>query len=117
METKYTPGKWHVFKIYNGKDSWENDSYDVGIYSDTGGAKIATVETWIGKAESIECDANADLIAAAPELLEALKEIAELNTMYPPNYNTMTEAQKREWTHYGKFAVIARAAIAKATGE
>ena len=57
------------------------------------------------------------LLNTQEELLEALKEIAELNTMYPPNYNTMTEAQKCEWTHYGKFAVIARAAIAKATGE
>ena len=107
METKYTPGKWHVFKIYNGKDSWENDSYDVGIYSDTGGAKIATVETWIGKAESIECDANADLIAAAPELLEALKAMVAI----------WEGPRELAALRFAKSVIDARAAIAKATGE
>ncbi len=107
METKYTPGKWHVFKIYNGKDSWENDSYNVGIYSDTGGAKIATVETWIGKAESIECDANADLIAAAPELLEALKAMVAI----------WEGPRELAALRFAKSVIDARDAIAKATGE
>ena len=46
---------------------------------------------------------NAHLIAAAPELLEALQKIAG---------NTYDE-----WTNGAEAARIARAAIAKATGE
>lgn len=105
METKHTPGPWHVFKIYNGKDSWGNDSYDVGIYSDTVGVKIATVETWIGKTESIECDANAALIASATVLLEALMDaLKDLEAL-------------SQWDNASACARKARAAIAKATGE
>ena len=111
METKHTPGPWRVVNY--------QDKHDVPrVVSDKGGIAVLCINRYLGAAgPSKQEQINAALIAAAPELLEALKEIAELNTMYPPNYNTMTEAQKCEWTHYGKFAVIARAAIAKATGE
>ena len=105
METKHTPGPWMFDATLKGDGSFG------GSYIVSNNAK----RTW--PLAEVYREDNARLIAAAPELLEALKEIAELNTMYPPNYNTMTEAQKCEWTHYGKFAVIARAAIAKATGK
>ena len=56
-----------------------------------------------GLRERLTMTANAHLIAAAPELLESLQKIAG---------NTYDE-----WTNGAEAARIARAAIAKATGE
>ena len=72
------------------------------------GAQIFTSDTNVAQANGYRIDretvaANARLIAAAPELLEALQKIAG---------NTYDE-----WTNGADAARIARAAIAKATGE
>jgi hypothetical protein len=66
MDTKHTPGPWRVGKQW----SVVADS-EIGTHSDQqnreyyGGALVC---------ESVRTEANARLIAAAPELLEALKE-------------------------------------------
>jgi hypothetical protein len=70
MKTKHTPGPW----------SWSKDMSDgkAGIYEGDGGrddvliAEVTDEETGNGTAI-----ANANLIAAAPELLEALKTTVE----------------------------------------
>lgn len=93
--SKYTPGPWRVFAgtgfDYLGIEG-ENDQTVViyGLDGDDGGVRGSTKE---------EAEANARLIAAAPELLEALEWTARaLDKEHPA-------------------AIKARVAIAKAKGE
>ena len=84
--TKYTPGLW------------KHD--DTSIYSDKYEHDIATLYFEHGEPYSLEeFEANANLIAAAPELLEALEDIINANGMYEERI------------------VNAKKAIAKAKGE
>jgi len=107
-DTKHTPGPWSV--IAPKRAGGELGSMaDVGILG-ANGAIIA--EAWL------ECplpahekyiapsEANARLIAAAPDLLDALEEIAA------PACMAMNSADRVE-----AFRDLARAAIAKAKGE
>ena len=79
MSEKYTPGPWYI---------------DVIHVMSRSGKFVATVPGYRGH------EANASLIAAAPELLEALEELLGWQTLAP------AEAVE-----------AARAAIAKAGGE
>jgi len=60
--SKHTPGPWKASLRHGNSDEWEIMSPSDGNW------KVATVDT---------IKANANLIAAAPELLEALKDLAE----------------------------------------
>ena len=60
METKHTPGPWHVPKDIPGPDKW--------MVADCCG---------IIRRSTDEEKANAHLIAAAPDMLAALKQIME----------------------------------------
>ena len=86
-QIKHTPGPWaHI----------NPDGFTVRhpqVYSDTGPVCNAT---WLGDVRIDELRANARLISAAPELLEALQEAAL-------------------WVD-GELKTKVRAAIAKATG-
>lgn len=101
MTTKHTPGPWiwtDRFYTMSGEPCMtllgDNESY--GILCTDG---ISNSPQGIGN------EANARLIAAAPELLEALREImADLDA----NYGCITQPHER----IGR----ARAAISKATG-
>lgn len=65
---KHTPGPWNRIIA---------DGYTVRhpqVYSDAGPVANAT---WLGDGRIDELNANARLIASAPELLEALKDIAQ----------------------------------------
>lgn len=98
MSTPYTPGPWNVTQA-----SWDDETGDVRYT--LGGVKIAKV-------------ADARLIAAAPELLEALE-------LYALSYADEELVQLAECTDgmgeispvTAKREVIRRAAIAKAKGE
>jgi hypothetical protein len=83
METsfKHTPGPWKVFYP-------ENIDCGFGIDTESGNESIVVMDTEAGiySAETREEDlANAKLIAAAPDLLEALQGIERLKTLieYP----------------------------------
>jgi hypothetical protein len=90
---KHTPGPWHVFK-------------DSSIYSKHADYTLAemvagmTVEEW---------DANARLMAAAPELLEALQSFLNWSDSVYYGEDTRRELVRAKDK--------ARAAIVKATGE
>ena len=88
--SKHTPGPWEY--------RWNGHYFDVGILTRESIVPIFPA-VCIGVQAGLE--ANARLIAAAPELLEALKDIVE-------------------WTELGdyeeSFLAKARAAISKAEG-
>lgn len=72
-----------------------------GIFTVAGQIKIAVCEQWEGEKESQEAEANARLISAAPDLLEALQACIEMySSVAPMGQSPVIEA--------------ARAAIAKA---
>lgn len=88
MMSNYTPGPWVVQET--------NFAQQKNVYAQTDKPPIATVYGSTG-----ENEANARLIAAAPDLLAALKECI-----------TAVDV-----TMYGMAIHNARAAIAKATGD
>ena len=74
METKHTPGPWKV--VYDLRQYWpysgEHELVGYDIESESGQQVIGCegIEAWKDAAE-----ANARLIAAAPDLLAALQEL------------------------------------------
>lgn len=108
METKatHTPGPWRV-QMYD----WDRThSTDVSIYghSDSNSGKCVTRVYGEGSLhwKTDERDANARLIAAAPELLSAVKEFMEF--VYPDRVETLKHT---------KAVTMFRAAIDKVEGK
>lgn len=103
MKAQHTPGPWNYFHTPNDPDFTYEVTEDVcAIY----GGKSA--------------DANARLIAAAPELLQALQELLEIHEN-PPLFAGKTGEERMLILEQQSAKVHAalsasRAAIAKATG-
>lgn len=107
-ETKHTPGPWYTDAIGR---IWRRNPSDLYEYGGgvAGDKPVATVwKGWVNEGEvGFPLEANARLIAAAPELLEALRLL-------------LAECEHQAWignmpddrVEFG----IARAAIAKAEG-
>lgn len=95
MKTKHTPGPWKTIE-----HGWSQ----TGIYAD--GAQIAIIDIYDEATEENQNEleartaANARLIAAAPDLLDALKTVVEFYS----------------YAELGPIAA-AREVISKATGE
>ena len=95
MTAKHTPGPW----------AYHNTPTPF-IYVNAGGLPICQIYTSTAHGQSIgEQFANARLIAAAPELLEALQRLSAQCTRLSLPGQPETDAEK-----------TARAVIAKATG-
>ena len=113
MTTKHTPGPWKVGQ-YLGSLRQFVIHMDVG---DNGrGSDVAFTSAAFGNDETI---ANARLIAAAPDLLEALqwyeaKAVQMGRAAIDQDSKLLLELMKEIAVEYG---AQARAAIAKATGE
>ena len=94
--SKHTPGPWTA-----NKPTRDNGRAEIHA----GCMLVAQAFNWMLDAEGDEqCWADARLIAAAPDLLEALKEIVDA-------------ADGAGWEQLDPSFKKARAAIAKATGE
>jgi len=110
--SKHTPAPWNVVAA-RGE---EGETLYLYVEPDTGDAPYRGSVCSVSDAENIEGitaserDANASLIAAAPDLLVALR-IAERKLQYLHGFHTGDEAADIYAT-----AAKARAAIAKATG-
>jgi len=89
MNTKHTPGPWSINRY---------DTYDKDIVIREPGVRVDFDDV-----DQDEQEANARLIAAAPELLEAL--------------NAMMDGYDESYTQDQPPNKAARAAIAKATGK
>lgn len=100
MTAKHTPGPW-VADDNEGFSPWSIWSRMAPSGHGTPGRKVAVVDDCSGHS-----DADAQLIAAAPELLEALKACAAVCAGETMNKRGLISALEQ-----------ARAAIAKATGE
>ena len=73
MKTKHTPGPWHVGHTSNTEEG-KNEFIDIDS------KKGSIARAWhpnVFSGTQKETEANAKLIAAAPELLEALKAIKD----------------------------------------
>ncbi len=107
METKFTPGPWFADQEGN---VWRRDPAD--LYQNGGtvaGDKplAAANKGWTAEGEiGYPAKYNARLIAAAPELFEALVGLESLRGPFAPSDEEIGMAWKK-----------ANAAIAKATGE
>lgn len=103
MSYKHTPGPWET--CY-----WLDDEFSVA--QDSPAFTRVCVMSYVvkkGNAPNEEMDANARLIAAAPELLEALQSLIAVEP-------TASGCKAFELMVTGKDMDRARAAIAKATG-
>ena len=94
MTTKHTPGPWTIHKDYSRANYTVFDAD--GNYGDT------SVET---------IDANAALIAAAPDLLVCLKEYA----LPALNYLSIKAMSASDRAEFKNREIKVRAAISKAT--
>src|SRR5688572_18125450 len=99
MTTKFTPGPWVTFDPETGRD--DPDGLSVATPGPDGTC-ICDVEPGSSPGET---HANARLIAAAPELLDALRELTKF--LFDNGYCPPGLAQRME---------AADAAITKATG-
>ena len=116
---KHTPGPW---RITNNGDAIVSDDGGTLIV-ETGQAYWQNLEAAsagagheIAKRHLPEVQANASLIAAAPELLEALKGCHAMLTECAKQHR-LDGSGEGHGSMADKHAAIARAAIAKATGE
>ncbi len=103
----HTPGPWRISKNRTGEpDPWIEGApgYEQAIFGDDG-SKVAVCEQWHPDLEA-ESEANAALIASAPDLLEALEALRGDLLRYP------NDDARREM-----IIDAADAAIAKAKGE
>jgi len=110
-KTKHTPGPWKVEWPFEG---------GALITADDGHGELAQVKTRYSKTNNLEeAEANARLIAAAPDLLEAICDLelrmtqAALASGIGPRKNH-TDFLLGE---LGRMKDVARAAIARAKGE
>lgn len=120
MSTKHTPGPWKTEdRRYLITDAPDEGS--IGVYA--GGFWIADVHgAHVGPKSRDEADANARLIAAAPELLEALEALlqnAENKAVYISilEYKECFDSEGNAIAEYSPEMDKARAAIAKAKGQ
>ena len=113
MSAAFTPGPWRVYsdrddelKVKGPGDEWIADCAD-GFWGDDGG-------DWIMAAES---EANARLIAAAPDLLAALQNILGMAEAHTNRCKALRHNKGKPVIEAMQADIAAaRAAIAKAEG-
>lgn len=119
MSTKHTPAPW-VLEIRNGlgEASSEATVAEIGTSGKyRGGIAYAQSAEHIDGIGRDELIANARLIAAAPDMLDALKECTSPIAGYAvKDAAHALEVLSEFLDHIRKVDAIARAAIAKATG-
>lgn len=105
----HTPGPWLVEKI-------TSDSYYITISPEPYGPAVAWLVAWLSEGAPDVSEANAHLISAAPDLLEALQKlhafVEEEAEQRASAGSTMSDYEREP----RELAEIALAAIQKATG-
>ena len=115
METKYTPGPWQV-EGYDPAHKESNGVQVVVVFSQTHEVARCRYNCCAGLPLE-RADANARLIAAAPELVEALGELCtDLAESHAEELDAAHYGDDPDSCLYCRHLAAARAAIAKATG-
>ena len=125
MSARHTPGPWaiqhqegHPYIVADQGKSWKNPLV-CSLYEDVTPSDSVTIGPWLEANENAE--ANARLIAAAPDLLAALKLVMQCAgdiASAPDGLLEMALDDGDEETRRQANAfLVARAAIAKATGD
>ena len=105
-ETAHTPGPWFVPDQALARETCIQADYGIACPGSGGAMSYTTTVCTLGwNSITPEWEANARLIAAAPDLLEALKEVVS-------EYDNPDNGRSLRWA-----IDEARAAIARATGE
>lgn len=112
----HSPAPWRVER--DGHNHWGKLEV-IGPALSVIGFRVATDVT---AQDAMRKDADAALIAAAPDLLEALRRLMILNCPLTGNPSTETllrhwEYEKAEGNGAAKYYLFALVALAKATGE
>ena len=102
METKHTPGEWKFFKSENNQ---------VSTFYCNGNTNIYDFEIRHNEKNFSETEANAKLIAAAPELLEALNILLNYKDIIDGYLSAGTDQRKLP---YKSIFIKAEQAIKKA---
>jgi hypothetical protein len=105
---KHSPGPWTI------EEYGDDDAPTLVIHKDSD-MRVCFMATPGEQAEPTEIEANARLIAAAPDMLEALRWVETRMLGRLPDHNTMTKQEIAEYDD--AFDNKIRAAIAKATAE
>ena len=117
MTSKHTPGPWELIppRPYDGDDDdLQGSFYTPGGIEGADGSPVCLLGDPSGSGTMFENAANARLIAAAPDLLEAAQEFQRLGLVILSAVNFADGANLDEVT---RALNSARAAIAKATQE
>lgn len=111
--SKHTPGPWVAVR-------WSDDEVEAYGWSFSAGGHLLPLSD-LETDNPDECEANARLIASAPELLEALRmwqHLHEAAAGYEGKYGKELDAAiAAQQIKIDAAANASRAAIAKATGE
>ena len=106
---KHTPGPWNCYipEIGNEKDTNDVGNFYWSIHPDLFHSDVnyLHVTGWMS-------EANARLIAAAPDLLEVVKSLLECGDFF-----TSAIEAKNHSVDFEELEVFARAVVSKATGE
>jgi hypothetical protein len=105
MSEQHTPGPWQW--SHNGASTHDTHCIEISGGDRIGNVAYCQSYTGDGYDDRSETIANARLIAAAPELLEALQAIVK----------SLADHDDEGMVEHAAQMVAARAAIAKATGE
>lgn len=104
------------------KGPWEAQQYLDGERQICSGSRKIAVMTWTlrdmqHEGDSPEDEANARLIAACPELLEALERMVGFLTTLQTTLQNLYPNNRQEFIANSTAMQMSRAAIRKATGE
>jgi hypothetical protein len=113
MEAKHTPGPWSVGRTRRYKHPGGVDGTEVAVHYGPAESRGNCIAFAYGHGATGDAEADARLIAAAPDLLEVLQEF----TKYVHTEECSTDgAVTFSNNQINRLAFLARAAIAKATG-
>ena len=112
MSNKHTPGPWHA----DGLEIWATKAVRFNLTT-VGTPMIAAVWAHADMEGGSPANANARLIAAAPELLGALQNMMDIVDDAPKGVASYyANGEDAPWSDFDREITAARAAIAKATG-